>query len=141
MATGEITVNATAAHVMDVLADLPGMLEWSAADSVAVIERDPVGRPTLARWRERYGPLSDEFVLEYFWNGDESASWRLVEGRILKKEDGCCSLTVAGDGRTKVAYSLELGIGLWIWSGIRSRVESLIVTSTLTALKRRVELG
>lgn len=29
MATCEITVNATAAHVMDVLADLPGMLEWS----------------------------------------------------------------------------------------------------------------
>lgn len=81
MATCEITVNATAAHVMDVLANLPGMLEWSAADSVAVIERDPAGRPTLARWRERYGPLPDEFLLEYLWNGDESVRWRLVEGQ------------------------------------------------------------
>jgi hypothetical protein len=58
MATGHITITATPAEVMDVLADLSGMLEWSPAQSVTVIERDSTGLPTLARWRESYGPAA-----------------------------------------------------------------------------------
>lgn len=53
MAIGQITISATSAEVMDVLADLLGMLEWSPAHSVTVVERDSVGRLTRARWRER----------------------------------------------------------------------------------------
>ena len=75
-----MTVKATPTHIIEVLADLPAMLEWSPADSITEMGRDPGGRP-----------------------------------------------------------SLELGIGLWVWPGIRSRVESMIVKSALAALKRRVE--
>jgi len=138
MATGQITVTATAAAIMDVLADLPGMLEWSAADTVTVTECDSAGRPTSARWHERYGPVSDEFVLQYQWD-DDGVSWRLLQGRILKKEDGRYRLAAAAVGQTTVAYTLELGFGVWVLPCIRSRVESMVVGQTLAALKRRVE--
>lgn len=109
------------------------------AVSVTVIERDSAGRPTRARWRESYGPLPDEFVLEYHWDGDEGVSWRLIEGRILKKEDGRYILADVAGGGTKVTYSFELGIGVWVPPSIRSRLESMIINRALTALKHRVE--
>jgi hypothetical protein len=73
---------------MGVRADLPGMLEWLPTQSLTVIERDSAGRPTRAGWRESYGPLPDEFVFQYHWDGDEGVSWQSIEGRILNKEDG-----------------------------------------------------
>ncbi|MGY4710584.1 SRPBCC family protein [Mycolicibacterium sp. CBM1] len=138
MAIGQTTIAAPAADIIAVLADLPGMLEWSPADSVEVIERDSQARPVLARWREHYGPLADDFVLRYQWDGDTGLSWQLVAGRILKKEDGRYRLIAEGTGTT-VEYHLELGIGVWVPRCIRSRLESMIVDATLTALKRRVE--
>jgi hypothetical protein len=122
-----------------VLADLPGMLKWSPAQSVTVIECDSGGRPTRARWRENYGPLQDEFVLQYEWDGSDGVGWKLLEGRILKKEDGLYRLAVTSEGATNVTHGLELGICSWVPSFIRSRVESMIVEATLTALKTRVE--
>ena len=138
MATGQTTIAASAAEISTVLADLPGMLDWSPADSVQVLECDDRARPVLARWRERYGPLTDEFVLEYRWGDDHSVSWRLLQGRILKKENGRYRLIPTGTGTT-VVYILEVGIGLWLPPCIRSRVESAIIDATLVALKRRVE--
>lgn len=89
MATGRMTISATAAQIMDVLVDLPGMLEWSPAVSVTVIERDHAGRPARARWRERYGPLPDEFVLEYHWDGEQGVRWHLACG--CPRACGCAS--------------------------------------------------
>ncbi|MCX2930957.1 SRPBCC family protein [Mycobacterium sp. CVI_P3] len=141
MATAQTTITAPAAEIIAVLADLPGMLDWSAADSVQVIEYDAQARPVLARWREHYGPLPDEFVLRYEWDGDTGVSWRLVQGRILKKEDGHYRLSPAPAGATTVEYQLALGIGVWLPPCIRSRLEATIVDATLAALKRRVETG
>lgn len=123
---------------MAVLTDLPGMIEWTAAESVTVTERDDGGRPLRARWREHYGPLADEFVLEYRWHGDDGVSWRLLEGRILKKENGSYRLSATRDGTT-IAYTLELGVRLWIPPCIRSRIESAVIDSTLVALARRLD--
>jgi len=138
MATGEIAIAATPAEIMDVLADVPGMLEWAPAQSVTVLEHDSAGRPTRARWRENHGPLRDEFVLQYDWDG-AGVSWRLIEGRILKKEDGRYTVRAGPAGGTEVTYSLELGIGVWVLPSIRSWLELKIVTGTLASLKGRLE--
>ncbi len=138
MAIGRITVDADTAEVTAVLADLPAMVEWTAAEAVEVLAHDSHGRPSVARWRERYGPLPDEFVLSYDWH-DDGVSWRLTEGRILKVEDGRYTLSPAPDGGSTVVYSLRLGLGLWLPPCVRSRLETFVVDSTLSALERRVE--
>ncbi|MDY6996070.1 MAG: cyclase [Actinomycetota bacterium] len=138
MAIGRITVDRDAAAVTAVLADLPAMVEWTAAESVDVIASDDRGRPNVARWRERYGPLRDDFVLSYDWH-DDGVSWTLTEGRILTTEDGRYTLGPAPGGGTAVVYSVRLGLALWLPRLVLSRIESFVVDSTLAALKRRVE--
>ncbi len=141
MAVGGIDIAARAGEIMETLADLPGMVEWSAADSVAVTEHHPDGRPAIACWSESYGPIRDRFVLSYEWDGDVEVRWRLLEGRVLKKENGRYRLTEADSGVTNVRLELELGIGVWIPTILCERVEAMIVRGTLNGLKQRVESG
>lgn len=138
MAIGQITVEADTAEVLALLTDLTGMLDWTAAEAVEVMAHDTAGRPALARWQERYGPVPDEFVLEYDWDND-GVSWRLTQGRILKTEDGRYTLRPAPGGGTAISYSLRLGLAIWIPQCVRSRIESGVVESTLSALKNRIE--
>lgn len=139
MATSHTTISATPAEIMAVLADLPGMAVWSAAKSVEVLQHQPDGRPVRARWREDYGPIPDEFVLDYTWDADRSVSWRLIEGRILKREDGRYELTPNPSGGTDVTFSMELGVGVWMLPPLWRRIESGIVSSGLDALKKHIE--
>ncbi len=137
MAIGRITVEADPAEVLVLLADLPGMLDWTAAEAVEVLGRDGAGRPVLARWRERFGPLPDAFVLQYDWN-EHGVRWRLTEGRILKTEDGCYTVHPVSDGGAAVVYSLRLGLAVWLPAWLRSRIESAVVDATLSALRGRL---
>lgn len=139
MAVGEIDIAARPRAIMEILADLPGTVEWSAAKSVDVLERHPDGRPAVACWNESYGPIRDRFVLSYEWDGDSEVRWRLLEGRVLKKEDGRYRLTDAGGGVTGVELELKLGIGVWVIPILRTRLETMIVNGTLSALKQRAE--
>lgn len=110
MAVGEIDIAARPRAIMEILADLPGTVEWSAASSVDVLERHPDGRPAVASWSESYGPIRDRFVLSYEWEGDSEDRWHLREGRVLKKEAGRYRLADAGGGVTSVELELEFGI-------------------------------
>jgi len=110
-------------------------VEWSAANSVDVLERHPDGRPAVASWSESYGPIRDRFVLSYEWEGDSEVRWHLLEGRVLKKEDGRYRLAEAGGGVTSVELELTLGIGVWVIPILRTRLETMIVSRTLSALK------
>ena len=139
MAVGEIDIAARPRAIMEILADLPGTVEWSAASSVDVLECHPDGRPAVASWNESYGPIRDRFVLSYEWEGDSEVRWHLLEGRVLKKEDGRYRLADAGGGYTSVELELKLGIGVWVIPILRTRLESMIVSGTLSALKQRVE--
>lgn len=139
MAVGEIDIAAQPRAIMEILVDLPGMVEWSAANSVEVLERHPDGRPAVASWTESYGPIRDSFVLSYRWEGESEVRWRLLEGRVLKKEDGHYRLTDVGGGVTNVELELKLGIGVWVLPILRTRLEAVIINGTLSALKRRAE--
>lgn len=138
MTSGKTIIATTPEAIMAVLADLPGMLTWSPAHSVEITESDDAGRPVQASWRERYGPVHDQFVLRYQWH-DRAVDWRLLHGRILKRENGRFELEALRGGATQVTYSLELGIVVPIPPCVRTRVESLVIASTLEALKRHVE--
>ncbi|CAN5505503.1 SRPBCC family protein [soil metagenome] len=139
MAVGEIDIEALPREIMEILADLTGTVEWSAASSVDVMEHHPDGRPAVAAWSESYGPIRDTFVLSYEWEGDSEVRWRLLEGRVLKKEDGRYRLTAIGGEATRVELELTLGIGVWVLPILRTGIEAMIVGNTLKALKRRAE--
>jgi ribosome-associated toxin RatA of RatAB toxin-antitoxin module len=138
--SGEITIDASADAVMDVIADLTAYPQWSdGMEEVEVLEFFPDGRPKRARFSFNPGPIADTFVLTYTWDGLRSVSWVLVEGNLVKAQEGMYTLTQPTDGSVLVTYDLMIELSIPMIGKIRSRAKKMIVKNALTGLKNRVE--
>ena len=137
---GDISINADQVKIMDVIADLEVYPEWSdGVQAVEVLEKTPEGRPALARYQFSSGPIKDTFNLAYEWNGNDSVSWKLTEGGMLKKQDGTYTLEPNADGSVQVTYDLEVDISIPMIGMIKKKAEKKIVNTALQGLKERVE--
>lgn len=135
-----ITIHARPAAVMAVIADVPAYPTWAGAVEVAdVLEVGPDGRPLKARFLINAVVTKDEFVNAYTWNGDESVSWTLVEGKAMKSQDGSYTLVDVGDGRTEVTYDLTVELNVKLPGLLRRKVQNGVVDTALKDLKKHVE--
>lgn len=137
--TGEIFIDAPAAAIMDVIADLEKYPEWSdGVRKIDVLTAFEDGRPETARWTVDAGPIKDVYDLEYAWNDNQSVSWRLTQGQMLKVDDGTYTLDEEGD-RTRVSYELHVELSIPMLGAMKRKAERSIVDTALKGLKARVE--
>jgi uncharacterized membrane protein len=135
----EITINAPAADIMDVIADLEKYPEWSdGVKTIEVLTTFDDGRPRTARWTVDAGIIKDVYDLEYEWHGNHSVSWRLTQGSMLKLDDGTYTLDEIG-GQTKVSYELKVDLNIPMLGMMKRKAEKSIVDTALKGLKKRVE--
>jgi uncharacterized membrane protein len=135
----EITINAPASAIMDVIADLEKYHEWSdGVKSIEVLTTFDDGRPKTARWTVDAGVIKDVYDLEYEWNGNQSVSWHLTQGSMLKLDDGTYTLDEVG-GQTKVSYALKVDLSIPMLGMMKRKAEKSIVDTALKGLKKRVE--
>ncbi|MBY6351125.1 SRPBCC family protein [Rhodococcoides corynebacterioides] len=138
--TKSIVVGGTPAAVMAVIADFPAYPDWvEAAKSVEVLEDGPNGRARRVRFVLDAGMVKDTYELEYDWAGDESVSWRLVEGQMQKSQEGSYRLTDRGDGSTEVTYELTVDLAIPMIGLFKRKAEKVITDTALKELKKRVE--
>lgn len=134
------TIVAEPAPIMAVIADFGSYPEWAAAVKEAeVLGAGPDGRASRVRFVLNAGPLKDEYVLAYAWNGDRDVRWSLEQARMLRALDGSYTLTPRGRGRTEVAYRLSVDLAMPMIGLLRRKAEKTIVDTALKELKRRVE--
>jgi ribosome-associated toxin RatA of RatAB toxin-antitoxin module len=134
-----IIIDASASAIMSVIADLPSYPQWSdGITSVAVLDEDS-GRPRTARFELSSGPIKDTYELAYTWHGDESVSWHLVRGDMLRAMDGRYDLTVVAPSSTEVRYRLMVDVKVPMIGMIKRKAEKVIVDTALRGLKARVE--
>ncbi|WP_068162357.1 SRPBCC family protein [Rhodococcus phenolicus] len=101
-------IKATPEQVMAAIAAVDRLPEWSSAHkSVTIESTHPDGRPHRVRMTVSIIGITDEQVVDYAWNGDESMSWTLVESSQQKQQDGAYTLTPSADG-TRVEFSLTV---------------------------------
>lgn len=137
---GEITIDADAAKIMDVIADLPAYPEWSdGVASVDILEMTADGRPDRAEFHFASGPINDTYVLKYSWHGITSVDWKLESGDVIEAQEGTYTLTDNGDGSVKVTYDLMVELSVPMIGMIRQKAEKLIIKSALQGLKARVD--
>jgi ribosome-associated toxin RatA of RatAB toxin-antitoxin module len=135
-----IVIDAPAARIMDVIADLESYPEWSdGVSSVELLAQYEDGRPADARFVVDAGAIKDTYSLEYDWDGDRSVTWKLTEGQMLKALDGVYSLTENGDGTTTVRYELAVDVSIPMIGLIKRKAEKVIIDTALRGLKERVE--
>jgi hypothetical protein len=141
--TSSIVISADPAAVMAVISDFGSYPVWAQgvkrAEPVAGRSGDVGSRPEQVYFELDASPIKDAYTLRYDWAGDESVSWTLVEGRMLKAMDGAYELDARGDGSTEVTYRLAVDIAIPMIGMLKRKAEKVIIDTALKGLKRRVE--
>ena len=137
--TQSIVVEAPASDVMAVIADFPAYPEWvAAAKKVEVVEAGEDGRARQVHFVIDAGPIKDDYVLDYTWDGDRRVSWTLVRGQMMKRQEGSYTLEER-DGSTEVTYAITIDLTVPMLGMIKRKAEKVILDTALKELKKRVE--
>jgi ribosome-associated toxin RatA of RatAB toxin-antitoxin module len=139
--TSSITIGASPAEVMAVIADLGAYPEWTASvksvEVLTVYEDD--GRPGEATFVLDAGAIKDTYTLSYEWDDDTEVRWSLVEANLLRALDGSYTLADNGDGTTDVTYQLTVELSIPMLGMMKRKAEKVIIDTALKGLKQRVE--
>jgi carbon monoxide dehydrogenase subunit G len=138
--TGEIVIAAAPAEIMAVIADFDAYPDWATGvKQTEVVADGPNGRAEQVRFVLDATPIRDEYVLAYDWDGDDSVTWTLAEGRMIKAMDGAYLLRDNGDGSTRVTYKLAVDVAIPLIGLLKRKAEKVIIDTALKGLKKRVE--
>ncbi|HLS78060.1 MAG TPA: SRPBCC family protein [Nocardia sp.] len=105
------TVDAGPEHVLDVVAAIEMLPEWSMYSDARVATRHQDGRPHRVYVTADVLGSSDLQVLEYEWT-DDRASWQVVDS----------SRGIGGGGWFQVAANSEGGSEVWYHMELSSRI-------------------
>ncbi|GAA1191951.1 ribosome-associated toxin RatA of RatAB toxin-antitoxin module [Kitasatospora gansuensis] len=134
-----ITIDATPAEVMAVIADFAAYPAWTGeVKEIEVLETAENGRAAQVRLLLDAGAIRDEHVLAYTWDGDREVSWTLVKSQMLRSLDGSYALAPAKNG-TEVTYQLAVDVKIPMLGMIKRKAEKVIIDRALAGLKKRVE--
>jgi ribosome-associated toxin RatA of RatAB toxin-antitoxin module len=139
-AEGSTEIFATPAEVMAVVADFEAYPDWVASlEQAEVLASDRQGRGTRVAYRLQTPWGEQAYTLAYRYQArDAGVSWTYVEG-TLEDLTGSYVLEPADNGTTRVAYLLEIELGVPIPGFLMRQAAKQIVRSALSDLKRRVE--
>ena len=139
--TQSITIDASPAEVMAVIADFSGYPQWAASvKSCEVTVPGPDGRAKQVAFKIDAGGIRDEYELAYDWQDDQRVSWTLVRGQMQKAQRGSYTLTPTGAG-TEVTYNLSVDLAIPMLGMLKRKAEKMIMDTALKELKKRVESG
>ena len=144
--SSSIVVDAPAAQVMAVIADFAAYPQWAKGVTRAEVratypESEHGGRAREVFFALDVPPIKDEYTLAYEWNGDDSVTWTLAEGKMLRSLDGAYLLRPTGAGATEVTYRLALDLSIPLIGMLKRRGEKILIDTALKGLKKRVETG
>ncbi|WP_327676397.1 SRPBCC family protein [Kitasatospora sp. NBC_00458] len=135
-----ITIDATPAAVMAVIADFAAYPAWTGeVKEIEVLETAENGRAAQVRLLLDAGAIRDEHVLAYTWDGDREVGWTLVRSQMLRSLDGSYTLAPLGADRTEVTYQLAVDVKIPMLGMIKRKAEKVIIDRALAGLKKRVE--
>jgi len=137
--TSSIMIKAQQADIMTVIADFDAYPYWAQGVRSSEVVKGPADRPEQVHFELDASPIKDSYTLEYVWNGDESVTWTLVEGKMLRAMDGAYELQDLGDGSTEVTYRLAVDISIPMIGMLKRKAEKVIIDTALKGLKKRVE--
>jgi uncharacterized membrane protein len=138
--TQSITIDAPPAAIMAVIADFPNYPVWAASvKSTEVLETGPDGRARRVALTLDAGVVRDHYQLVYSWTDDTSVEWHLVEGQMMRAQEGCYALREISPGHTEVTYTLSVDLAIPMLGLLKRKAERVVMDTALKELKKRVE--
>jgi uncharacterized membrane protein len=133
----EIVIEASPGEILDVLADIETMPEWSGPhQSAQVLEIGDDGRPSHVKMKVKVVGITDEQVVAYTWSGNE-VSWTLVSSAQQRSQDGSYKLTPKGDD-TLVKFEITVDPQVPLPGFVLKRAVKGTVDSATQELRNRV---
>lgn len=141
---GDITIDATAAQVLEVIADIDSYATWVKGMSAsAITATGSDGRPCEAQFSVSASGVEDSYVLGYDWSQADSTpqavSWSLVRAKKITQLDGKYELNDLGNGQTEVTYSLAFSVKIPMFSMMKTKAEKALTEAALKDLKAETE--
>lgn len=137
--TKSFEIDATPAQIMAALAAVERLPEWSSVHKTVTVESThPDGRPHRVRMTASVVGLTDEQVVDYTWDGDESMSWTLVESGQQRQQDGAYTLRPNGS-RTTVEFSLAIDPKIPVPGFLVKRAEKMALDTASKGLTSFVQ--
>ena len=133
----EIVIEASPEEVLDVIADLESLTEWSAPhQSAEVVEREDDGRPSVAKMKVKAAGITDEQVVAYTW-GDNTVSWTLVSATQQRAQDATYTLTPEGEN-TRVKFDITIDPLVPLPGFLIKRTIKGVMDTSTEGLRKRV---
>ncbi|MGH3633617.1 SRPBCC family protein [Mycobacterium sp.] len=133
----EIVIEATPGEILDVIADLESLPEWSSAhQSSEVVERGDDGRPSVARMKVKAAGITDEQVVAYTWSGN-TVSWTLVSAGQQRAQDATYALTPDGEA-TRVKFDITIDPIVPLPGFLLKRTVKGVLDTSTEGLRKRV---
>lgn len=136
----DITIDATKEQVLDVLADVETLPEWSSAHTSAeILETDENGRPARVRSSLSQFGVKDTMILDYTWTPD-GLSWVLEEPSSAQKTQNCSyEVSDNGDGTCHVSFDVEVELRIKLPGLVVKRAQKMAAETATKGLKKEVE--
>ncbi|MBO0866335.1 MAG: SRPBCC family protein [Mycobacterium sp.] len=133
----EILIEAPPEEILDVIADLESLTEWSPPhQSSEVLERGDDGRPSVAKMKVKAAGITDEQVVAYTW-GDNTVSWTLVSAGQQRAQDATYTLTPEGD-KTRVTFDIRIDPVVPLPGFLLKRTVKGVIDISTEGLRKRV---
>jgi ribosome-associated toxin RatA of RatAB toxin-antitoxin module len=139
-ATHSEAAHATPQQCFDAITDFETYPEWnSGLERCTVLERDDQGRGSLVEMVLNLKLRTIRYTLRYDYSGaPHHLSWRSVDGDV-KLIDGDYMFEDAGDGTTRMTYSVDVDFGMFVPGPVKSMLKTVTVRNAVRELKSRVE--
>ncbi len=139
--TSSIVIDATPGQVMAVIADFPSYPQWVQGMKVVEVVEEKDGVVEQVHFDLEATPIKDSYTLAYEWHGNDSVSWHLVQGKMLKTMEGSYTLSPVHQdaAATEVTYRLAVDISIPMIGMLKRKAEKVIIDTALKGLKKRVE--
>lgn len=125
-------------EIMEVLADVESLVDWSAAHrGIEIREADEDGWPIVVWEKVSQFGVSDEMVVRYEWYEGE-VLWTLVESGAQKLQNAHYTLTDNGDGSTHVVFDLEVDLKIKLPGMVVKKAQKMIADTATTGLRDEV---
>ena len=135
--SSEVVIEATPNEILDVMADVESLPEWSSAhQSVEVLERYDDGRPRRTKQTIKTVGITDEQVIEHTWP-DEGETWTLISAKQQRSQDARYTLTPEGD-KTRVKFEITIDPLVPVPGFVLKRAIKGAITTATEGLRKRV---
>ena len=137
-ASRSIVVNAPPDKVFDTIINYDRYPEW-LPEVKKIRTSDRKGSEVKVHYEVDFKIKTIRYTILAREERPQRMTWSFVEGEVMKDNKGSWVLEPAGEGRTKVTYSVEVAVGPLVPKSILSTLVDQSLPNLLENFKRRVE--